>query len=321
MTTRTDRIEDQAAAWLLRQEEADWSAATQAELDLWLEADTEHRVTFIRLRHGWRRADRLVVGEPREAPPVVHPAPRRKPRRAINRAWPAVGALMAASIAVGLFVNHTRGRTYVTDIGGHASAPLSDGTRVELNTDTRLRAAVDGGKRRVWLDQGEAYFEVAHDPSRPFVIDAGARRITVLGTKFSVRRYPDGRVTVAVVEGRVRVEGEGPEARPPVLIVRGDVAQSDGVNTLVSEVAPERIAERIAWRTGSLHFEEATLAEAVEEFNRYNTKKLVIADKAAGEIRIGGSFEATDAVAFARLLRRAFSLKVEDNGQEILISS
>jgi transmembrane sensor len=197
--------------------------------------------------------------------------------------------------------------------------PLADGSRVELNTSTRLRAKVSHDRRIVWLDRGEAYFEVAHDASRPFVVYAGARRITVLGTKFLVRREGEG-VEVAVVEGRVRVDPIRQQRARPAVLTRGDLALAKGEATLLAPPSIQKVETELSWREGMLVFDRSTLADAVTEFNRYNRRKLVVEGDAAANVRIGGSFEAQNIDAFARLLQQAFGLSVKDDGEEIVIS-
>jgi transmembrane sensor len=318
-------IEDRAALYLLRQEEPGWSRADQAELDAWLDQDAAHKVAFWRLEHGWKKTGRLAALRPATA----SAPPQRTRAQGWGRDWRpmAAAASMAMVIAAGAVAFGSLGlgglghATYTTEVGGRQTVPLKDGTRVELNTDTRLRTAVDGHGRHVWLDRGEAYFEVAHDASRPFVVYAGTRRITVLGTKFSVRR--DGeRVTVAVVEGRVRVDPVQVASRAtPELVTRGDIVIAQGASTLVAPKSVEKVAGELSWRRGMLTFDQTTLAQAAAEFNRYNTRKLVIGDPIAAQSRIGGTFEAENVEAFARLLHDAYGLKVEDGAVEVKISS
>jgi transmembrane sensor len=313
------QTEEIAARWLLRREEDDWSSEDQMRLDAWLDASPQHKVTFWRLESGWQKVDRLAsLRRPGASEP--HAAPTRK-------AWkPAVvgGLLAACLVAAAVLIlpatGLVGGDSYATDIGGRATAPLADGTKVELNTQTKLRAAVTRKGREVWLDRGEAYFEVAHDASRPFVVHAGPKTVTVLGTKFSVRRDGD-RVEVAVVEGRVRVADTGSARVKPALLTRGDMVIADGASTLVATTSVERVASVLTWRQGLLSFDQSTLSDAAQEFNRYNRKTLVIGDPQAGAMRIGGSFEAENVEAFVRLLQEAYGLKVEDNGDSVKISS
>lgn len=309
--SNTAHIEEVAARWLLRREAEDWSAGDQAALDAWIEADPLHRMAYWRLEHGWEQADRLSALRTPHGPSV--PA-RAKTLWRRPTAIAALAACLVVAIAVP-FAGQLGRKTYTTEIGGHEAVPLADGTRVELNTQTQLRAAVTDKARDVWLDRGEAYFEVAHDAGRPFVVHAGARQVTVLGTKFSVRREGD-RIEVDVVEGRVRVNAG--DTTPPVL-TRGDRLIAEGRSTLVTKDA-DRVTNALVWRQGLVSFDQSTLAAAAAEFNRYNRKKLVVEDSAAA-MRIGGSFEAENVEAFARLLQEAYGLKVEDDGDTVKISS
>lgn len=311
-------IEERAIAWRLRQEQPGWSEADQAELDAWIEACTAHRVAWLRIGHGWEKVGRLASLRSPDAvvETTAAPAPRPPTRR---RAW-LMAAGLAAALGLGgvVAVQDLGRRTYVTEIGGHATVPLADGTRVELNTDTRLRADLAEGQRQVWLERGEAFFDVAHDPSRPFVVHAGKRRVTVLGTRFSVRRQGD-QVLVAVLDGKVRLEAA--DSKPPTVVTRGDVVVADPAGALVTPRSIERVENELAWRRGLLVFDKASLADAAEEINRYNRKKLVVTDAEAAALRITGSFEADNTDAFVRLLRSAFGLKVVEEDSEIRVSS
>jgi transmembrane sensor len=311
------QTEETAARWLLRQEENGWSEADQAELDAWLAAAPENKVAYWRLEHGWRKVDRIAAlrGPALPARPEWRPVAIWRPA--------AVAAGVAACLMAGALIWTGAGllghKTYQTEIGARETVPLADGTKVELNTQTSLRAAVTAKSREVWLDRGEAYFEVAHDPSRPFVVHAGAKTVTVLGTKFSVRRNGD-QVEVAVVEGRVRVtDSASAAATPPPVLTRGDTAIAEGHSMIVAAKSVERVTSELSWRQGLLTFDQSTLADAASEFNRYNRKKLVIAEEVA-QMRIGGSFEAENVDAFARLLQRAYGLKVDDNDETVKIS-
>ena len=316
-------IEERAALWVLRQEEPYWSSDEQEELDRWLAQSDAHKAAFWRLQHGWREADRIAsIGERSLAPDRrIAAAPWWKPLAL------AASLLLVATVFTlrgpGLpFVGTEQVQTvtFETAIGGHKIVSLPDGSRVELNTDTAIKAALSEERRAIWLERGEAYFEVAKQAGQEFVIYAGPRTVTVIGTKFSVRR--DGaRLAVAVVEGRVRLdEGSGESLRSTILTA-GQIALAADRITTVSADSAEAVAERLAWRGGRLLFDDATLAEAASEFNRYNRKPLLIQGEAAGQVRIGGSFEARNVDGFARLLRDAYGLKVQSTDDKILVSS
>jgi transmembrane sensor len=172
----------------------------------------------------------------------------------------------------------------------------------------------------VWLDRGEAYFDVAKDAKRAFTVVAGARRVVVLGTRFAVRREGD-RLTVSVVEGRVRVEPAAPQAGSTVkVLTRGDIVVADGASLILAHRPVGAVVEQLSWRDGMLMFDQSTLGQAAAEFNRYNRKQVVVRG-AAADVRIGGAFEAGNVDAFARLLRQAYGLKVTDTGSQVTVSS
>lgn len=313
------RIEDEAAHWLMRRDEPDWSPKDQTELDAWLQGSMAHKAAFWRLEHGWSAAGRLAAtGD-------------HKSDRDTGRAWSRLAHLAIAAsllLAVGLAAIMLRPAPIAesadllqvaTRVGERKALALADGSRVELNTGTRLRAAVAARAREVWLDDGEAYFDVAHDPRRPFMVHAGERTITVLGTKFSVR-LDRGRVQIAVSEGRVRIDRPATAGRSTT-ITRGDLAVAEGPSILVTENSEARVENNLSWRRGMLTFDQSSLGDAAAEFNRYNRRHVVVTDPSAADIRIGGTFEAGNVDAFARLLRDAYGLKVEFTPEEIRISS
>jgi transmembrane sensor len=210
-------------------------------------------------------------------------------------------------------------QSYATKVGGMQEVRLSDGTRLELNTNTRVHASVTATGRSVTLDAGEAYFDVVHDARRPFVVYAGNRRITDLGTKFSVFRNGDD-VRVTVREGRVRVEIVGtPAGGMPVVADGGHEVMTKGSETLVLAKPDVDIVNDLSWRSGMLVFKQQNLAEVAEAFNRYNSRQIFVEGNAR-KIRIGGSFKADNVDVFVLLLHRGFGLSVNDQGSRIVVS-
>jgi transmembrane sensor len=315
MSTASD-IEDRAAGWLLRREEPGWSTEDQAALDAWLAASSLHRVAYYRLEYGWRKADRLAAVRAQAAPERASGFAMPQFNRAAAIAALLVGAIVGGAYIFGDQDGGASVRTYATEIGGRSSFPLEDGSQVELNTNSELRTALDAKSRTAWLDRGEAYFAVAHDAGRPFVIHAGPRLVKVLGTKFSVWRDGD-RLVVSVLEGRVEVDV------PPAsqaIAVPGDVVTVEGDVETVRHEALDRVVRDLSWREGILTFDQDSLAEAARQFNRYNRKKIVVDSGAANAIHIGGTFDAENVEGFARLLQEAYRLTVKDKGGEIVVS-
>jgi transmembrane sensor len=246
------------------------------------------------------------------------------PRRSMRWAgwWFAAAA---ASIAATVGVAHyspfrpepVQQARYDAPLGKRKVVNLSDGSRIELNTQSIVRTAIDAKSRDVWLDSGEAYFEVARRDGRTFVVHAGSQTITVLGTKFAVRRDM-GRVMVNVVEGKVRVEDNRRGDASAAIVTAGDTVISRAGSTLIAPKSSNRVERALAWRDGILTFDLMPLSEVAAEFNRYNRLQLSVDSKAAA-IPIGGAFQASNVEAFTRLLHDAYGLKVERTGDRVKI--
>lgn len=308
-----EQDEATAAEWLAR-EDRGLTADEQGALGAWLSQSSLNRVAYLRLKAGWQRADRLAaLKSPLSAPPQV---------RIWNR---PVAAAIAASLvllagAAWFFLQHhlPAGRDYATGIGERQAVLLADGSQIELNTNTRLHAEVTKMGRIVTLEAGEAYFDVVHDAGRPFTVNAGNRRITDLGTKFSVFRKDDD-VRVVVKEGRVRVEQIGQALAAPLVAEAGREVISKGSETLLTSKPDHEISNDLSWRHGVLVFNQQTLAEVAEQFNRYNRRHIEVAGSAR-DIRIGGSFKADNVDVFVTLLHRGFGLSVNQQDDRILVS-
>jgi transmembrane sensor len=320
-------IEQQAAAWLARKDGDRWSAADQTQLDQWLASATAHRVAYLRLAAAWSRTGLLAPEATRPGAPSARPdpAPAEAERRALPRysQWRIAAAiLVTVGAAAGWFSMRAAPSEvrYETRLGAHQTYALKDGSKLTLNTATLLRARVDHDTRTVWLDNGEAYFDIAHDTAHPFVVISGANRITVLGTRFTVRRKA-GDTEVVVVDGRVQVENGRMPGRSAVILVKHQkvLATADALQR--SDESDAAIDQQLSWREGKLVFDQVTLDAAAGEFNRYNKKKLVMADAEAARLKIGGRFDVDNIEGFANLLRRGFGLDVRETNDTIVIAS
>lgn len=324
--TELTQTEAMAADWIAERDRGDGvlPAERQQALDDWLNAATAHRVAFLRLDHAWRRADRLqALQGPRAArlprPPILAMRSRLAwlARPPVYRAAAGISLAVLAAVLVTDFGGGQATQRYATERGQREMVALADGSRLTLNTATQLRTAVTPQTREVWLDRGEAFFDIAHDARRPFVVHAGGQTVTVLGTKFSLFREGD-KLRVAVLEGRVQVKA--PRSAPTVL-TRDDAALADVSNVLVTKKSSQQLNASLGWLQGKLVFDQVTLAEAARQFNRYGSTQLVIEDDAAARIVIGGVFDADNVEAFTRLLHAGFGLHVKIRGGEIRVSS
>jgi transmembrane sensor len=310
-------VRAKAAEWISRRDSGNWVASDRAALDEWLAQSPAHMIAFLRAEAGWARAD--LLGDLRHP---AHEPPARAQRFPLLL---KIAAVFIAIIAIGAagagFYLWPRERTYSTPIGGHEIVAFADGTRIELNTNTVLRARMTTDQRIVWLDKGEAFFQVKHDATHPFVVVAGNRRITDLGTKFLVRREP-AKLEVAVAQGRVWFDAADKSAdTQSQLLSPGDVALATATRVSVTRKSAQSIATELSWRKGMLVFKHTTLADAAAEFNRYNRQKLVIADMEAAARTIGGTFPTSDVELFGRVVHDVLGLRVENKGNEIVISA
>jgi len=243
--------------------------------------------------------------------------PARDETRALrlSRPWFARIASTAALAAIAVVASYywaaNRAVTYSTPVGGHRVIALADGSRVELNTDTVVRLLA--AQRSVELVKGEAFFHVKHDAAHPLVVEAAGQRLVDLGTEFFVRNEAS-RVQVGLVNGRVRLEN----STTKTLLAPGDLALVVGNNVSIKRKA--ELSDNLAWRSGHLVFHRATLADAVAEFNRYNTRKLMIADNSVGKLTFSSVFPANAIDAFARTAQKSLGLSVAHRGEDIVIS-
>jgi len=311
-------VEQTAAEWLERRASDDWNEARDAELEIWLAQSPAHAVAFMRLEAAWNRATRLAaLQQPMLRKPLQGTTqPSRRPALKI-----AAAVMVTAAISVGgsLLAVHQKDQTFATTIGGREALSLVDGSKIELNTDTVLRMANGAGERKVWLDRGEAYFDIKHDAAHPFVVMVGDHRVTDLGTKFIVRQEGD-RVEVKLLEGSARLDANSGLPAQSAVLKPGDVAIATADQTSVTKKPVKELTQELGWRRGVLTFDHTTLAEAVAEFNRYNRQKIVIADRAAAKLEIGGTFPSDDVKLFGRATHIALGLRVEDKGNQLVIS-
>jgi transmembrane sensor len=294
-----------------------WSEADQAELDAWLESSPANRIAYWRMEAAWKQAERLSALRKPQAG-----AGANKARRSYAKILAAVAATVAIVAVGALSLPDSKpppGKVYSTPVGGRLTLALKDGSRIELNTDTRLRIP-SGDARHAILEKGEAYFQIRHDAAHPFEVAAGGNRIIDLGTKFSVRAGSN-RVEVALIEGSARVEPASPAEGASAVILRpGDVAVATSDSLAVSRKPQAALSDKLAWRNDMLAFKYATLAEAAAEFNRYNDTKIVVADPRVAKLTIYGNFPTRDVAGFADAAQVSLKLHVENRNGEIVIT-
>jgi len=318
-----NRVADrEAAEWHVRLGERPVSAATLQAFAAWRRTPANAEA-YRRVETLWRTTGSLSADPQIQA--LTQGALRRS-RPRLTHIWsrrlgPAAVVLVPVIVAVvALCLWLPTREVYSTEVGDQRVVRLDDGSRVQLNTDTRLRVRFDDGERRVILDQGQALFTVAHDAARPFSVAAGATEITALGTVFDVRRGPAG-VRVTLVEGAVAVtDAKAGEAR------RWRLSPGQQLATSRPDVRPLAVDPAVAtsWSQGRLVFREAPLREAVAEVNRYLPDKIVLADGPVGDVAVNGVFATGDREAFVSAVSDLFGLTAQpqaDGGVRLTASS
>jgi transmembrane sensor len=310
-------VDLRAAEWLERRHREEWSKDDQAELDAWFATSPAHRLAYLRVEAAWNRAHRLSALRRPQRDTKLLVIASRLPR--FTKIAAAIAILSAAGTGFIVYVKKPPEQVYATVVGGHKIIALGDGSKVELNTDSVLRLEADANQRTMWLEKGEAYFQIRHDNARPFVVIAGDHRVTDLGTKFFVRTDPQ-HLEVSLIEGRIRFDAPDGRMREPLLLSPGDSVTTEENSIVVTHNSPRELAKELGWRRGVLVFDNATLANAAAEFNRYNREKIVIADSAVAQLRIDGTFPAENLEVFARAAQQLFELRVENRGGNKVIS-
>ena len=312
-----EEIHLQASDWIERRDFGIWTEADKAQFDAWIAASLAHRLAFLRADASWKSTEMLTVLRPLRFRKDLFSTRALRTFSKIAMAILLLAVIGAAGLIYRALPHYA---TYSTPIGGHRIVALADGSKIELNTSTTLRIAQDDSRRDVVLESGEAYFEVKHDAARPFVVTIGTHELTDLGTKFFVRKHDDD-LDVSLVEGLVRFDDKAKDGRARMLtLVPGDALRVTATSMSVGRKSMANLANELGWRRGVLVFDRASLAEIADEVNRYNRKKLVIADAAVGRINIGGTFHIDDIQAIANAARETFDLHVEDRGNAIVIS-
>lgn len=271
---------------------------------------------------GWEPGLRESHLEPR------HQRQARRPQ--LRMAGVAASLLLVAALSLGgwqWYFGATDPVEFSTVLGTTKEIALGDGSHATLSSDTQLQASFSRRERRIELLRGEAHFDVAKDASRPFVVWVGDSHVTAVGTGFAVRSEAESDreqlVRLVVTQGIVRLgfNTEEPPSVPSAQLAAGSVATIRDGAVQIESRSVEQVEQMLAWRNGDVLFSGTALAEAVAELNRYNKRKIVIDDPDLAQMRVDGSFRITNVDGFVRLLERAFAVRVERRGDEVVLRS
>jgi len=348
------QIREEAAEWLVdfqtdqpgpqaRERFAQWLRTSPEHVRAYLELvafwedvshyDANHQVdvdSLISLAHA--ESPNVVPLDTRSGvPPLVRSPLLRAARTLVDGRLIAAAALCALT-AGGWLVLH-RDSSYTTDIGEQRTVTLADGSVAELNAASRIRVRFSDRERALELLQGQALFRVVRNPVRPFVVISGTTRIRDVGTEFDVNRKPTGTV-VTVLEGRVdvlpgadslRQAGAASAVATPLEVVAGEQVTLDLATPAGAPVQKHRanVATATAWTQQQLVFESAPLTEVAEQFNRFNTRKILVPAGTAADFHMSGTFPALDPASLPRLvkfLRHQPGIEVVESDIQIVVT-
>lgn len=310
----SDRVEEEAAGWVLRHP---LSAEEERALEDWLAQDRRRAGVLLRVQAALSAVDRAIVVDPAEWVSPVK-AVRHEP----SRRWMLGGLGGAAATAAGISVlgwPRLRGERITTARGEIRRLPLVDGSVATIDTGSDLHLAMTGETRRVALAAGQAWFQVAKDRHRPFIVDAGIAQVRAVGTAFSVHRTEAG-VQIAVTEGTVVAWCDDAKGAMSVLTAGQYATFTRGGDAPQTGTAPAAIERSLAWREGEISLEGETLGDAAITFNRYNRQQLVVDDPSLARERLVGLFKIGNPADFAATLERSIGVAVTVTPDEIRLS-
>lgn len=316
--------DDAAARWAIRLDGLPLTEAEQHDLDAWLGDDERRAGALLRAEATLAYLDRgralasLDAGDDGGGAELDEPAAEY---RLFGRRGFLVASIGGLGAALGGYAMLARRpETISTAIGEVRRVPLADGSVASVNTASRIAFAMRDTRREVKLEDGEAWFQVAPDQAKPFVVSAGDVRVQALGTAFSVRRRADG-ADILVTEGVVEAWAVGQEHRRTRIAAGSMSFVADRGADIEVIDASEEIERTLAWRSGDLVLNGQTLSYAAAELNRYNRRKLVIDDEKLGSETLVGYFRTEQPEVFARAAGAMLGADVRIEGDTIRLAS
>lgn len=322
-------VREQAALWIARLD-AGASPDDLQQIQHWLAQDPLHAETLLDLARLWDRMS--VLGDLATMFPLESTGKQQHGSR-VAYVLAAAASLVAV---VGIALHALRSpddvalpqqdfqAQYVTGVGEQRSIELLDGSRIVLNTDSRIAVDFSAGLRRIELYSGEGLFEVAKDAARPFQVHAGSRMVEAVGTAFSVHRGNGEALEVFVTEGRVLLhaanDSTAAAATPSLPLNAGQYASlaSPDASAVAIDIATDQLEEQLSWQHGMLLFRDEPLADVLNEVARYTTLNIT-AEPALLDMRVGGYFRVDDVEALLSTIDTNLPIDIQRNDRRILL--
>jgi len=328
---------EQASNWIAKLDRG-LSVDEQQELREWLAEDNSNYAVFMKMAKLWDRMDAL--SKLADICPAATAVPSFSPRHRLSQFAMAASVLVVLALAFwlrsgietapsGIVASALLGSdVYETGIGEQAGYDLADGSRIVLNTNSRVAVSFTDSNRILSLQRGEIHVTVASDKSRPLSVLVGDRVVQAVGTEFNIEITGDQSIELVVTEGVVMVgivaaaEARAPFQEPLVLtqnstlVAAGqeaiiDADADEGSAVAADAIDTDDIAVKLSWREGNLIFRGESLEEAVSEVGRYTEVQFVFLDEESKKVRVAGLFKAGDVDGLLAALRQNFNISYE----------
>ena len=311
----THKLNQQASEYVVRLYSGELTAKEEQQILDWCSERDEHQAAFDAALSVWEDASALT--------------PKAGWREQLEKrfyTWRYIAASVVIAIFASMLLIHNEypaektlfqaAQYYKTGIGEVSNVGLPDGSTVTLNTDTNIKVEFTPVQRELWLNKGEAFFDIAKDTSRPFIIHTDTKMVTVVGTKFNIKLSHSG-FNIAVTEGIVAVQdstkvasrGDSQHDNKPLLLEAGAVASFSKDSALIAKQNTSAVEKAKSWTTGYLRFDDERLEKVIESFNRYRSRKIVI-DPALVDMRISGVFKLSDGDSILSALEATLPVEV-----------
>lgn len=328
----------EACAWLAQLETGKLSKKDLVAFREWIRRSPRHYAEIRRLAELSQEVNVLAgMAEPLQEAARHRRVMQRSRKGARNKStfwlWGALSLAGTCALGIAVFSSvkpaipaMTEPVYLATTVGETQNISLEDGSSVKLNTDSRIEVDFVSGRRSIILEKGEAFFDVAHDPDRPFTVYAGDRSVTAVGTAFSVS-WIDEELSVTVSEGKVAyglaslLAKQEPadllpissQPAPKRMLGAGDRLEVAPLSRaeVVESLPVNALSRELAWRSGFLDFDDAPLEDVVKELQRYTPERIEIADQATADLRFGGLIRIGQTEAFLEALELSFGVQVE----------
>jgi transmembrane sensor len=338
----SDTIDHEAADWLAKLDGGNLSTEERHALKVWLSQDPEHAQALKSLSSIWSDMDILL----NDCPGSSKVKTTSLFSLMFGTKWlsPTLAAICLGFIAVFVWMTVPVNQPakietsfYATKVGVQKLEKFSDGSSAHLNTDSIMETEFSGSSRIVRLLRGEAMFDVAHDPARPFIVYVGNSKVKAIGTKFIIRLTSES-IVVTVTEGKVQLSKRSEEAsstlsdqdeasqeQEVIVVSKGEEVEVndkivDDTNTVPrpKEVNSDELDQRISWMSGQLVFKNERLEQVIAEISRYVPARIIIDDPELKDVRISGRFEIGDTDALLEAIEVSFNVQADHVDEQII---